>query len=118
MVAAALAFLVGPRASSEPDGLEKVAIEQGFDGHARPSATADGPTAGYAVDGVDDHGLSTGLAGLLGVAVTFVVGGSGLVRARTARGVDWVRQSGQTPSTAPRAAGVMSAAVHRPVRRR
>lgn len=80
VVAVALAFLVGPRASSEPDGLEKVAIEQGFDGRARRSATADGPTAGYSVDGVDDQRLGTGLAGLLGVGVTFVVG-AGLVLA-------------------------------------
>jgi len=80
VLAAALAVLVAPRASSEPDGLAKVAIEQGFDGHARPSATADGPTADYSVDGVADQGLSTGLAGLLGVVVTFVVG-AGLVRA-------------------------------------
>jgi len=82
VVAAALAFLVGPRASSEPDGLEKVAIEQGFAGHARPSATADGPMAGYLVDGVEDEATSSGLAGLLGVAVTFVVGAGLLLVAR------------------------------------
>jgi len=86
VLAGALAFLVGPRASSEPDGLEKVAIEQGFDHHARPGAAAAGPTAGYAVGGVQDRGLSTGLAGLLGVAVTFVVGaGLVLVARRAAR---------------------------------
>ena len=36
-------------------------------------ALADAPTAGYGVDGVDDERLGTGLAGLIGVVVTFAV---------------------------------------------
>ena len=82
LVAVLLAVLVGPRASSKPDGLEKVAIDKGFDGHGRDSATADLPTADYAVRGVDDDGLSTGLAGLIGVVATFAVGGGLLLAAR------------------------------------
>ena len=69
----AVAVRVSPFASSEPDGLERVAIDEGFDHTATDHALADGPTADYAVDGVDDEGLSTGLAGLIGVAVTFAL---------------------------------------------
>jgi cobalt/nickel transport protein len=43
---------------------------------------ADGPLAGYAVRGIDDPALSTGLAGIVGVTATFVIatGGFALVR--------------------------------------
>ena len=73
-VAAALAFFVGPYASSEPDGLERVAIDRGFADRAQEHALADGPLADYSVSGVDGAGLSTGLAGLIGVALCFVIG--------------------------------------------
>jgi cobalt/nickel transport system permease protein/cobalt/nickel transport protein len=72
-VALALAFFVAPHASSSPDGLERVAIDQGFADRAEDSATAAGPLADYAVAGVDDERLSTGLAGVVGVVVTFAV---------------------------------------------
>jgi hypothetical protein len=73
-VAALLAFFVGPQASSNPDGLERVATDKGFIDSAEGSAVADGPLADYALSGVDDEGISTGLAGIIGVGVTFVVG--------------------------------------------
>lgn len=74
-VAVALAFLVAPEASSKPDGLEKVAMDEGFIDGARDHGLADSPTADYGVEGVDDARLSTGLAGALGIAVTFGVTG-------------------------------------------
>ena len=55
-------------ASSDPDGLESVSIDQGFAETAR-----DHPLAGYAVDGVEQDRWSTGLAGAIGVAVTLAV---------------------------------------------
>jgi cobalt/nickel transport system permease protein len=73
-VAGALAFFVGPEASSKPDGLNRVAIDEGFDRKARAHSLDDLPTAGYAVNGVDDTRLGTGLAGLIGVTVTFALG--------------------------------------------
>lgn len=76
IVALALAFFVSPQASSKPDGLERVAIEKGIDAAARRHALADGPTADYAVRGVHDEGLSTGLAGVLGVLVVLTLAGS------------------------------------------
>ncbi len=73
-VALLLAFLVSPQASSKPDGLEKVAIDQGFIDAADTHDLADSPLADYGVEGVDDDRLSTGLAGVIGVAVTFAFG--------------------------------------------
>jgi cobalt/nickel transport system permease protein len=74
-LAVVLALLISPHASSEPDGLGRVAIDEGFERAEEPHALADLPTAGYAIRSVDDHGLSTGLAGLLGVAATFAITG-------------------------------------------
>jgi cobalt/nickel transport protein len=71
IVTLGLAFFVGPLASSSPDGLNKVAIDKGFSDTQKDHALADGPLAGYGVKGVDDERLSTGLAGIIGVAVTF-----------------------------------------------
>jgi hypothetical protein len=74
IVALGLAFFVRPYASSSPDGLEKVSIDEGFSETAEDHALADSPLADYAVEGVDDEGLSTGLAGIIGVVITFGVG--------------------------------------------
>lgn len=74
LVALALAFFVSPYASSQPDGLSKVAVDKGFADQETDHATAGGPLAGYATKGVDDEKLSTGVAGVVGVAVTFAVG--------------------------------------------
>jgi cobalt/nickel transport system permease protein len=82
VVAGLLAVLVGPQASSEPDGLERVAIDEGFADRASRHALENAPTAEYQVDGVDDEGLSTGLAGLIGILVTFAVAGGLLLVAR------------------------------------
>jgi hypothetical protein len=82
LVAAVLALLVSPAASGHPDGLSKVATEAGFADAESANAAAGLPTAGYGIDGVDDDRLSTGLAGLLGVLVTFAVAGGGAVLLR------------------------------------
>lgn len=84
-VAFVLVFAVAPHASSSPDGLEHVAATTGIDRHATEHALAAGPLGEYRVDGVDDAGLGTGLAGAVGVIVTFALG-AGLVAAlRVAR---------------------------------
>ncbi|HWH30282.1 MAG TPA: PDGLE domain-containing protein [Mycobacteriales bacterium] len=74
LVALLLAGVVSGFASSSPDGLEKVAEDKGFSRTAEDSALADSPVADYAVDGVQNERLSTGLAGVLGVTVTFAFG--------------------------------------------
>ncbi|WCO68275.1 PDGLE domain-containing protein [Iamia majanohamensis] len=76
VVAAGLVLFVSPRASSEPDGLEKVAEDEGFIEGAEDHALADTPTADYAVKGVDDEALSTGLSGLIGITITFAAAGA------------------------------------------
>lgn len=72
-VCVALALLVSPRASSQPDGLERVAIDKGFAEEATPHALEGLPTADYGVEGIADEGLSTGVAGIIGIAVTFAL---------------------------------------------
>ena len=74
LVAASLAFFVSPHASSSPDGLERVATDRGFIDTAPGHAMVDAPLADYGVRGVDDPRLSTGLAGVIGVAVCFALG--------------------------------------------
>lgn len=95
IVALGLAFFVSPLASSSPDGLERVSIDQGFAETAEDHALAEGPLADYGVEGVEDERLSTGLAGIIGVAITFGVGMLlfGLLRVVRAR---------RRPVTAPR----------------
>ncbi len=73
-VALVLAFFVSPFASSQPDGLEKVAGDKGFLETAEDSAVAGSPLADYTTEGIDNERLSTGVAGIIGVAVTFAVG--------------------------------------------
>ena len=74
LVAATLATVVSQWASSEPDGLSKVAQDQGFASTGKDHAFDDSPVAGYEVDGVENEGMSKALSGLLGVVVTFVIG--------------------------------------------
>ena len=69
-----LAFFVSPLASKSPDGLNRVAIDAGFADTQKDSATAGGPLAGYQVKGVENESLSRGLAGVIGVAITFGIG--------------------------------------------
>ena len=84
-VALAFAFFVSPLASSEPDGLERVAIDQGFEGQAAAHAMAGGPLADYSVKGVDSGWLSTGLSGVIGVVLCFLIGGALVLAIRAIR---------------------------------
>ena len=70
-----LAGAVSFYASSSPDGLEKVATDEGFVDSAEDSGTADSPLADYGTSGVDDERLSVGIAGVIGVFVTFAAAG-------------------------------------------
>lgn len=69
-----LAGFVSFYASSNPDGLEKVAADHGIDQKAKEHSSADSPLADYGVRDVDDARLSGGLAGVIGVGVTVVAG--------------------------------------------
>ena len=74
LVVLALGVFVSPFASSNPDGLEKVAVEKGFDETADDHALDDSPLADYGVRVVGDDRLSTAASGLVGVLLTFGVG--------------------------------------------
>ena len=63
-------------ASSSPDGLNKVAADQGFADSEKQHASSDSPLAGYSVDGVGNERLSGGIAGVAGVAITFATAGA------------------------------------------
>ncbi|MFG2889761.1 energy-coupling factor ABC transporter permease [Streptomyces sp. NPDC048248] len=61
-------------ASASPDGLEKVAHDQGIDAKAEDHAAKDSPLADYGVKNLADPRLSGGLAGVIGVGATLAVG--------------------------------------------
>jgi cobalt/nickel transport protein len=73
VVSLLLAGGVSYYASSQPDGLEKVAGDIGFLDSAKESAVEEGPLAGYGVAGVENERISGGLAGVIGVASTAAV---------------------------------------------
>ena len=75
LVALLFGGVVSYWASSEPDGLNKVASDTGLDGEQQAHELADSPLAGYQADGVDSPALSGGVAGIIGVTVCFLVGG-------------------------------------------
>ena len=76
LVAALLAGGASYYASSHPDGLEKVAEDIGFIDAAKDSAVAGSPLADYGIKGIDNARVSGGLAGILGIIATGVVGGA------------------------------------------
>lgn len=69
-----LAGLVSFYSSPQPDGLESVAQQQGFADSAEDSTTADSPLSDYGVAGVEDERWSVGLAGVVGIGITALVG--------------------------------------------
>ncbi|MEU2232665.1 energy-coupling factor ABC transporter permease [Streptomyces vietnamensis] len=74
VTALVLAGFVSFYASASPDGLEKVAADQGIDAKQEPHAAADSPLADYGVKGIEAPRLSGGLAGAIGVGATLAVG--------------------------------------------
>lgn len=101
LVALLLAGVVSNFASSHPDGLDS-SLRQGcvFDANdnivggdcpakqARDHELSDSPLADYGIRGIDNPYLATGLSGVIGVLLTFGIGG----------GVFWlVRRRGSAP---------------------
>jgi cobalt/nickel transport protein len=68
-----IAGVVSFYADPNPDGLERVAEDQGFIEDAQDSANADIFAADYGIAGVEDERLSVGLAGVMGVVVMAVI---------------------------------------------
>ncbi|MFJ5632555.1 energy-coupling factor ABC transporter permease [Streptomyces goshikiensis] len=98
VTALVLAGFVSFYASASPDGLEKVAADKGIDQKVEEHAAAGSPLADYSVKDIGDARLSGGLAGVIGVGVTVVVG----------TGIFWTvrRRRAQDPATTPTATPV------------
>lgn len=74
LVAVFFAAVVSQFAVDDPDGLERVAIDEGFESSAAEHAIADSIFADYATTGIDNETVSLAVAGLAGVALTLLVG--------------------------------------------
>ena len=86
-----LAGILSYYASGSPDGLNRVAIDKGFDAQEKDHASSDSPLAGYAASGISNERLSGAVAG---VAVVLALGGGlGYVVRR--------RERAETPSASP-----------------
>jgi cobalt/nickel transport protein len=75
LAALLLAGVVSHYASSDPDGLNKVAQDKGFAAAQKDHRAGDGPFAGYETQGVGDSRFSGGLAGVVGCVVVLTLAG-------------------------------------------
>ena len=86
LVALLLSGVGSFHASSDPDGLNRVAEDQGIAATEREHGTGGGPLAGYETKGVEDDRLSTLVAGATGSLVVLALfAGLTLVLRRRAR---------------------------------
>ncbi|WP_434590744.1 energy-coupling factor ABC transporter permease [Streptomyces sp. A5-4] len=90
-----IAGVVSFYASASPDGLEKVAADQGIDKKVGEHATANSPLADYGIKDIANPRISGGLAGVIGVGAT-VVAGTGIFWAVRRR-----REDGSRSDTTP-----------------
>ncbi|OFW58850.1 MAG: hypothetical protein A2133_02145 [Actinobacteria bacterium RBG_16_64_13] len=74
VVAVALAVFVAPFASSSPDGLERVAADQGFESAATAEPLwGSSPFGDYQMPGVANGKVATAVAGLVGTLILFAL---------------------------------------------
>lgn len=99
-LAIGLGTAVSPFASSSPDGLERVATDEGFIESSQPASIQESsPIPGYAFPGVRDERIATGLAGFLGTLVAFAIGYG--IAAALARRRDGPAGGARDPDAAP-----------------
>ena len=70
-IAALVVIVLAPLASSDPDGLERVAEDVGF--IEKATNFWGGLLSDYAIPGIEDPAVSTILSGLLGVAIVVAI---------------------------------------------
>jgi hypothetical protein len=87
LVSLVLAGVVSYYASSNPDGLEKVAADKGITAKEKDHSFKDSPLGDYGVKGIENARLSGGLSGVIGVGLVLLVGG-GLFWAVRRRGAE------------------------------
>lgn len=97
LVALLVAGVLSSWASSSPDGLERVAATHGMDAEARDH---EAPFSGYTTDGIGQGRVSTGVAGMIGVAVTFGIAG-GLTLLLRRRPADPATETAAEPPLQP-----------------
>lgn len=73
LLALAVAAFLSPLASSSPDGLERVAEDQGFLHLAEGKGIIEGLMPDYLFPGIQNEALATALAGITGTLLTFGV---------------------------------------------
>jgi len=74
LVTAVVAVVVSQFAVDDPDGLERVATDEGFITSARDHALDHSVFADYATSGIDNANVSLAVAGLTGAALTLLIG--------------------------------------------
>lgn len=85
-LAVGLAVGVSPFASASPDGLERVAADHGFLAQGQPHAVQDAsPLPDYAIPGIHDARVATGLAGFVGTLLVFGLAWAGAMLVRRRR---------------------------------
>ena len=70
-----LAAVAGQFASTRPDGLERVAQDQGFSASAEEHVAGDAPLADYRARGLESSSLAGGIAGVSGAVVVLLLAG-------------------------------------------
>jgi cobalt/nickel transport protein len=73
LISLAVAGVLSFYASSDPDGLEKVAEDKGFLDTAKDPINEGSPLADYGIAGIESDRLSVGLSGVIGVFATLAV---------------------------------------------
>lgn len=90
VVVLATGVVLSQFASSEPDGLEYVAGQQGFDDTAQNHTLEEAPLADYGANLDQDPAINTAVAAVIGIAVTAVI----------AVGLFWIARSHKHEPTA------------------
>jgi len=80
-----LAGILSLFASTDPDGLERVAEDFGFISHAEGKEVMESPLPDYVVPGIENEALAASLAGVLGTLMVF---GFALLLGKALRRVD------------------------------
>ncbi len=88
LVALVFAAVVSQFAVGDPDGLERVAEDQGFIDSGTEHTLADSIFADYATDGISNETVSLAVAGIVGTVVTLLVAYGLFVGLRETRGRD------------------------------
>ena len=94
LLAFALVLFVSPFANPDPDGLNRVAMDEGFAETETEHGLADSPLADYTVRSVEHEGISKGLSGVAGILATFALGLGLFAFAKKRREPDAARSRG------------------------